>query len=1416
MKMMKQCAIFTLILAAFCLLLVPAQAAEIVASGECGAEGSNLTWTLDADGLLTISGTGAMEDFTNAEVWYQSNAPWFSVRDSVLQVVIQPGVTTVGDYAFYNCFDIQSVTLPDGITKIGESAFYGCHKMSDCNIPSSVTELGNNCFAYSGITSAEIPYGITTVTSFFYNCIDLKSVTIPNSVTTIGGGAFYWCSSLESLIIPDSVTSIGENMCLMCERLEYVYLGKGVNGITSTTFNYCGSLKKFEVSPENPYYCTDEYGVLFNKDMTELIQAPAAMTGIYYVPDGVVTLRDMAFCRNTGLTGVVLSDSVREIGSWSLGYSKMTQITLNEGLTTIADGAFRYAEKLESIEIPGTVTEIGTYIFQYCYGLKSVTLGEGITCFPECMFLECESLEEITIPASITDIGSSCLEYFPSLKTVHYGGTRIQWDLFNVKLDSSVTVLTHNHSFSGNTCTGCGLVGGHISTQLAWFVDRGILMFEGIGAIPDYSLTSPAPWYRLRGEISQVEFSASVTDIGDYAFYGFENITEITLPAQATYVGDHAFEDCIALTSVSLPNQVVSIGNYAFEGCIALKSVSLPDQVVSIGNYAFANCTTMRTVYFGASVSSIDQGTFFNCPQISSYQVSAGNPYYAQYSVYGSTEYPYLFTKDLKTVVLSPRTVSGNIKIPYGVTTIANDAFADCTKVTNIMLPNTVTTIGKNVFAGCTALTGISYAGTEAQWQQVSVDQSNALTQDMVFCIASPEHTLYDGCCTGCNVWGGICGAQGFNMHWTLDPYGTMHIFGTGAMADFSSYSITPWYAHRKTIQFVTIDSGVTTIGKNAFSDASNLKTISIPDTITSVGANAFSSCSGLQYAISNNGKYLGNADNLYLVLAGMTSSCTTFEVHSATKLIASFAFSNSVESIVIPANVAHINESAFSSSAKPKAILVDEENPWYCSDPSGVLFNKDMTRLIKAPVGSLTSYTIPDSVTTISENAFVNGTSLKSVYISTNLRAFEGNSFQYCNNLTVYYLGTQEQWRQIEGYADITATKQYNACVITRQPKAVTVKKGEYAQFAVKAIGLDLTYAWQYSADGGKTWKAADDQGYNTATLTVLASFEQNGYLYRCKITNAAGTVKTSNTAKLTLEVTPVAFVAHPQAETVKLGNRAAFTVETEGEVKAYQWQYQMVENGPWWNCTQYTMGYNTTVLNVIAAEKRQGFLYRCRITDMAGKKYYSNTAELTVDIPESYAVLSQPQNAWVMAGKKTTFHVDTQGEGLTYQWEYHKGVDKTGPEYYWIAMGSTTGCKTDTLTIAGISGATNRDGWAYRCVITDANGYIYTTEHAFLYVAAAQIDSQPENQTVTNTGKAKFQVEVSGSVASYQWQYSKDGGKSWYNSSSATQGYNTATLTVAGVSGSTNRNGFLYRCIIIDADGNRIESQVAMLTVK
>ena len=143
---------------------------NIYDSGSCG---ENVTWTLTADGTLTISGTGAMTDYT-----YDSRSPWYSCRTYIKRVVMQQGVTSIGDHAFWDCSGLTSVTIPDGVTSIGGDAFSGCAALTSVEIPNGVTAIGGSTFS---------------------NCIRLAKVTIPKSVTSIGKNAFYYCESIADV-----------------------------------------------------------------------------------------------------------------------------------------------------------------------------------------------------------------------------------------------------------------------------------------------------------------------------------------------------------------------------------------------------------------------------------------------------------------------------------------------------------------------------------------------------------------------------------------------------------------------------------------------------------------------------------------------------------------------------------------------------------------------------------------------------------------------------------------------------------------------------------------------------------------------------------------------------------------------------------------------------------------------------------------------------------------------------------------------------------------------------------------------------------------------------------------------------------------------------------------------------------------
>ncbi len=239
-----------------CLLPVNARAAS------CG---DDLSWTLDENGTLTISGTGSMSYWKNANA-----VPWYASRKTIKTVVIGEGVTSIGDYAFYNCTALTALTLPDSLLSIGKNAFQNCVGLSRLTIPDQVTDIGSNAF---------------------YQCTGLKELTIGSNVIAIGDEAFCGCADLTAVTIPGSVSEIG------------VYV-----------FDGCTNLAGIWVEESNQTYSSDASGCLFNKNKTELLRAPMGIAGVYRLPQGVTDIDEYAFSECAGLVGLFIPDSVTDIG----------------------------------------------------------------------------------------------------------------------------------------------------------------------------------------------------------------------------------------------------------------------------------------------------------------------------------------------------------------------------------------------------------------------------------------------------------------------------------------------------------------------------------------------------------------------------------------------------------------------------------------------------------------------------------------------------------------------------------------------------------------------------------------------------------------------------------------------------------------------------------------------------------------------------------------------------------------------------------------------------------------------------------------------------------------------------------------------------------------------------------------------
>ena len=320
---------------------------------------SNEIWYTSSNGNVIKPYSGYFNSNATAMQLFGANITSNIYKNGVGVITFDGDVTTIGDYAFYNCKALTSVTIPDSVTTIGNYAFRDCDALTSVTIPDSVTTIGDYAFIY---------------------CYALKSVTIPDSVTTIGGGAFAFCYALTSVTIPDSVTTIERYAFLGCDALKAFY------GKFASADNRClivdGVLNSFAIG--------------------------CGLT-TYSIPNSVTTIGVRAFEHCSALTSVTIPDSVTTIGGAAFGScGALTSVTIPDSVTKIGSYAFDSCSALISVTIPDSVTTIGDYAFAFCDALTSVTIPDSVTKIGQQALDDCTSLKEVYCkPITPPSLGNS-------------------------------------------------------------------------------------------------------------------------------------------------------------------------------------------------------------------------------------------------------------------------------------------------------------------------------------------------------------------------------------------------------------------------------------------------------------------------------------------------------------------------------------------------------------------------------------------------------------------------------------------------------------------------------------------------------------------------------------------------------------------------------------------------------------------------------------------------------------------------------------------------------------------------------------------------------------------------------------------------------------------------------------------------
>ena len=735
----------------------------------------------------------------------------FATFSAAIPVSAETVSGTCGDNLTWD-FDTETGTL----TVSGTGAMTDYNNSYNSSAGTYITTAPWKSY-YDSIKTVVISSGVTSIGGWaFDGCSSLVSVTIPDSVTEIGSVAFTECTSLTSITIPDSVTSIGEDAFSYCSSLTSITIPDGVTSIGSSAFSYCTSLTSITI-PDS--VTSIGYAAFFKC---------SSLTSIT-IPDSVTSIGYNAFSNCTSLTSITIPDSVT-----SIGYNAFSSCSSLERITVDTGNPVYHSDRNCLIEtetktlvlgcknsiIPsdGSVTSIGHYAFCGCFWLTSITIPDSVTSIGVRAFSSCSSLTSITIPDSVTSIGGWAFEGCSSL--------------------TSITIP------------------------------------DGVTSIGDYAFSS---CYFL----TSITIPGGVTSIGNYAFESCTSLTSVTIPDSVTEIGEDAFYGCSKLTSVTIGNSVTSIGDYAFYGCSSLTSITIPDGVTWIGWGAFSSCRSLSDVYYigteeewnEISVSSdndplLDATIHFagdlnqefsggKCGTNLTWKFDTATCTLTISGTGAMTDYNYSYNSSAGTLITTGpwKSYYDSIKtvvISFGVTSIGEYAFYNCSSLTSVTIGNSVTSIGYEAFSRCTSLTSITIPdsvtsiGSDAfsrcsALESITVDTGNPIYHSDGNCLIETEtKTLIAGCKNSIIPSDGSVtsiGGSAFDYCTSLTSITIPDsVTSIGDEAFEYCYSLTS----------VTIGNSVTSIGAFAFYYCSSLTSITIPDSVTSIGTDAFSGCSSL------------------------------------------------------------------------------------------------------------------------------------------------------------------------------------------------------------------------------------------------------------------------------------------------------------------------------------------------------------------------------------------------------------------------------------------------------------------------------------------------------------------------------------------------------------------------------------------
>lgn len=817
-------------------------------------------------------------------------------------------------------------------------------------------------------------------------------------------------------------------------------------------------------------------------------KAEAATEGYYTysVSDGEATITDV----DTSISGDIVIPSA--LGGYPVtsladnafrSCANLTEITIPDSITSIGKRAFYYCSSLDKVTISVNVTSIGNDAFGYCTSLANVTIPDGVTSIGTNAFYGCTSLTSVTIPESVTSIGDDAFSYCSSLKDVYYTGDISDWCKIEFSNQYSNPMCTSKNQ---NTVS---------DTENLYFSN---VLFEGCVDIPKDVIKIGNYTFLNCSKITSVTIPDSVTSIGEDAFIGCVKLTSIEIPDSVTKIGTDAFFGCTSLTSITIPDSVTSIGKRAFYGCTGLTSVEIPEGVKCIENYLFDNCTNLESVTIPESVTKIYYYAFENCNSLQNIYYAGCQRNWEKITIDKSYEGfaigPNNFNSTIKhfayfyaswyvegELLKEDRLKVGeSIPVPTDPEVVGYTFIGWDNEVPSVM-PET--SLGFNAVLEINQYTVKWNIGDEVQ--EDTFDYGEAITvptpekEGMFFLgwdkdipstmpaenlefTAQWSETLFeyelDESIGGIVITGAKNASGDIEIPAKINGYNVKSI----AKGAFVGSDITS----------ITIPESVVTVNELAFAFCEKLETVNLPKTLFAVGETTFVGCKNIkeinipaesEYLTTDEYGVIYTKDFATLIYAPTNAIGDTYAMHPSTTTVLDYSFADCDDFTLTLSDELVVNDdSEFFNVLSVNGFVTSDACTNYKA-VDGVLYNKNVTQLIKYPVDSDREiFSIPQSV--------------KSIADTYSFMSMSGNLMMYfvcglpCDENTFDNLYKEPQYLTVH-IDSINSLDQNSLACLTFGPSHICI--GDISESDVSYFDGEIEYV---IAQVEKEWSEAED----------------------------------------------------------------------------------------------------------------------------------------------------------------------------------------------------------------------------------------------------------------------------------------------------------------------------------------------------